>query len=771
MTDSLTEYYARARHALLALSLCAAALGLSVGCAQHVPPPKGAVLMPLKRPPTWLPEPSDQIAAKAAAAALANNQKLLDEQVKKIYKVQDTHKGEDLEVLTQDLAHSTLNDPRAYRKASKNLTSGYGTDPAVQARLDLAVKNDPLALAWRRRLDTWETYWARTFNAVAKTVGQSVLSGFVLAPVQLATTVGHYLASFSNDEKISTSGRQELVLHKEYLARHGNAENAEAVQKRIETNEKRLATTMQKRRLKAAKAATKAQRHRVAIVESKRALAWGHHDDAVEIKESSEESLREQLHILGLSLVAANQEGFKHGDEWDVTLATELLLTSSHGEVLSEETIEVLREQAYSDGPRSGESLYIFAMVQEESGYPDQSWATLKHLALQKQGQTPMARHAHHLINDPWQNPYGAYRSMLSQRTAEKWRWRVLGGYANGTRYPNLPRPVAYTLEGPGIASTVATSPLRMVFGSFSQEPNFQRPAALLAYRYLGLHPKGEHKQEVLHWLFEYEEKRKNYNAALRLADFIPNLSSHTRKKLAEEASAQALAAAQRSKRIDRRIQILRQASKEFPDTESGMLAGKQVRSELVHSSPQKIRMTRDFLKQNPSVSGDSGLGLNPELINGELNDGELHPSGVSMLGGRKIQINMVAHGADEDTPPHKIKKQISQERLAKLASSLEETTHRNQLIDQDDSLEADADRDRFLERARVGLTGKTDHRPSAQSTYVYKSMRERYGLVRGRESILPFDLVFQGNFQDLGLGAFPRWRLPEETPDAFLYK
>ena len=49
--------------------------------------------------------------------------------------------------------------------------------------------------------------------------------------------------------------------------------------------------------------------------------------------------------------------------------------------------------------------------------------------------------------------------------------------------------------------------------------------------------------------------------------------------------------------------------------------------------------------------------------------------------------------------------------------------------------------------------------------------MRERYGLVRGRESILPFDLVFQGNFQDLGLGAFPRWRLPEETPDAFLYK
>jgi hypothetical protein len=49
--------------------------------------------------------------------------------------------------------------------------------------------------------------------------------------------------------------------------------------------------------------------------------------------------------------------------------------------------------------------------------------------------------------------------------------------------------------------------------------------------------------------------------------------------------------------------------------------------------------------------------------------------------------------------------------------------------------------------------------------------MRERYGLVRGRESVLPFDLVVQGSLQDLSLGAFPRWRPPKETPDAFLYR
>jgi hypothetical protein len=42
---------------------------------------------------------------------------------------------------------------------------------------------------------------------------------------------------------------------------------------------------------------------------------------------------------------------------------------------------------------------------------------------------------------------------------------------------------------------------------------------------------------------------------------------------------------------------------------------------------------------------------------------------------------------------------------------------------------------------------------------------------VRGRESILPFDLVFRGDVQGLSLGAFPRWRPPKPTPDAFLYR
>ena len=61
--------------------------------------------------------------------------------------------------------------------------------------------------------------------------------------------------------------------------------------------------------------------------------------------------------------------------------------------------------------------------------------------------------------------------------------------------------------------------------------------------------------------------------------------------------------------------------------------------------------------------------------------------------------------------------------------------------------------------------------RVGAISQYVYRGVRERYGMVRHRESILPFDLVFHGSLSTLSLGAFPRLRKPKETPDAFLYR
>ena len=158
-------------------------------------------------------------------------------------------------------------------------------------------------------------------------------------------------------------------------------------------------------------------------------------------------------------------------------------------------------------------------------------------------------------------------------------------------------------------------------------------------------------------------------------------------------------------------------------------------------------------------------------MLDGDPSNAELHPDGVALLGGQHIELSVVADSGDPDDPPEVVYETLSDEHLARLVSRLEETSFRNSLLDDDDPIEADPNRDLFFERARLGIASQIDLRPGAGSAYAYKGMRERYGMVRSRDSILPFDLVLQGSVTDMSLGAFPRIRAPETTPDAILYK
>ena len=91
----------------------------------------------------------------------------------------------------------------------------------------------------------------------------------------------------------------------------------------------------------------------------------------------------------------------------------------------------------------------------------------------------------------------------------------------------------------------------------------------------------------------------------------------------------------------------------------------------------------------------------------------------------------------------------------------LEEASLHNARTDSDYPIEYDADRDLFFERTRLGLADTDQLSADARSSYAFRGLRERYGLVRKRESILPVELVVQGSFDEMSLGAFPRIRMP----------
>jgi hypothetical protein len=717
----------------------------------------------------WMPDSSDLAAARVAESALAAPSVELGQAFQKLTLecASTSADAGHMLALAADLVNATLDDDIAYRAASKGLLKTYSVDPVLEARLEESIADDPLELANARVLDSYEILWAHTFNSIMQPIGRSLITGMSMAPVALANSAVHYIAGFVGRDPLSLQGRQALALRKSFLREHPEAPESPKIARLVERDSSKLRRTFRNRRMRRANRRLAQGQPRAALMQAERALSQTPDDpDARDLAAQARAAIEGQRVLFARSLDASTAPLPELADPVARDVVELLLLPDTDLVAAGRK----LRER-HGSGPLSGEAKYLIALGLYEQGSEDASWRQLEALAAERPHDETMARHATAVVSNPWQDPYGAFKQRLHRGKRKKAAWRVLDNWAFGPRYSKLPTPVAYLVDSLSVAQTIVAFPVRLLFAPWSGGPNFQRNSAISAYHYLALHPKGEHTREVVVWLYEYERGRGNWVAAVRLADFHPDLDPRERAEVAEQAADQQLLYAVTIPMWDRRNALLRDVAREYPDATAGHQAGEQARIEMKRAAAQRIRMTRDFLKENPRIAGTPGLGLQAFLLDGDLENGELHPLGVTFVGGRTMEFALVDETSDEEKPPITLRRELSEQRLARLVALLDETSMTNTRIDRDELLEADARRDFYFERVRLGLTDEVDSRSAAKSTYVYQSVRERYGMVRGRDSILPFDLVFQGSLGDFSLGAFPRWRYPRDTPDAFMFR
>ena len=753
---------------LLSLGL-AASLG-SLACTTPAQIVEDNILMPLAPMAALQPSDSDLATRDLARAALLSDRAGIERSLTRLREIADTGLEPERNLVRRipmsvDLRNSTLDDPAEYRAACRALerdvaSNGKRNDPRLANRLEDCVGDDHLRLAQRRIWDAYESIWADAYNAVVEPLSRSLLSGGILAPYYIANSAATYLAGINERDAFPLQYRQALVHRERYLAHFPNAEEAPKVARQVESATRKLQRERAKKLVFRSNLALKNGNKRAAQWLADEAVATDPQNKrAAELAERAKLAIEfersERLRSQGVAFDPANLE--------DAVRATGLLLAGSD---LGSQGLSLLQRDQFADV-----GSYVVAAALAERGAEVSSWDRLRDLAGRDPGKSSMARHARALIQDPAQNPYGRFERVKSIQRKNEALWRVFGPFAQGPRYRRLPRPLAWLLDLPLLVNTVLFSPVRLIFAPISETPDFDRPVAITAYHYLDRQPEGEHKDELSSWLFDYESGRENWNAALRMADYLPSVDPEERSKLVEKAAEQQIARASERQRRDKKSSGLRQAAREFPDSEAGHRAGLAARKQWEGATAQSIRMTRSFLIENPQVAGPRALGIRREFVDGESANGELHPRGVSFIGGLYLEFEFLAASGDDKDPPNKVRQKISRERLTRLVAVLDDTARRNYRVDPDSDFAPDPRRELFIERARLGLTEEPDRRATAESTYVFRSARERFGMVRGRESILPFDLVVRGDFSSAGIAAFPRWRKPKETPDAFLYR
>ncbi len=712
---------------------------------------------------------ADYAAAELASAALVSDVEKAERLLRRLRAIDTVlvtsgERPTGLVPVATDLVNATSDSDRAYREATRNLLDDDQLDAALRARLSQIEQDDPLSLANDRIHDARMISFGRAFNALAEPIGKSVLTT-TLAPYRLARSLLSYALQLYVQEPLSLQRRQALAHWKDFVARYPDAPEVDRLQPRIEHADIALNETRYDRMLTAAKRALEIDQTRLALVYADQALRLLPEDAAASaVRDEADRRLQEQRTNRSRSIEGAQELRVAAPEARQLAVA----LLAPAGPIA--EASRDLR-QAEPDGPLADEALFAEALAFGEAGSEQAMWDTLEELAERDFSSSNMARHAKALIQDPETNPNAAFRAARSHDRKTRAKWVLFGHWARGFPERGLPRPVEWAIGLPAIAQTMVSSPIRLIQLPWMDVLPAARLAAVYGRRYLDLRPDGRHAREIRGWLSSHEKKRDNWIAVYRIALQDPEVDPDELADLRERAAEQATEIAAREQRSDLRNAMYRRVAQEYPNTEAGNQAGQAAREELLKATPQRIRISRGFLLENPEFAGPRGLALEPYLLDGDAANGELHEDGLALIGGRSVELKFVGPTGDEDDPPTIVFQQISEERFALMVARLEETSFRNALTDTDDILGADANRDVFFERVRVGLADEIDPRPLASSSYLYRGVRERYGMVRSRESILPFDLVIQGSLADLSLGAFPRIRRPRETPDAFLYR
>lgn len=750
------------------LSLLAAFGAALAACSTPAGEPKQAPLAPLEARVAYLPDASDRAARSLAQAALGTRPSAARAQLAAFettdrLRVATGEPPTGLTAYARHLVDAMNDDPIAYRRATAKLLEDDDIDPALRKQLEMEVADDPLLLADKRISEGRRTRIARDVNALSEALGRSLLS-FVFLPIRVAQAVINVAVAEHLDDPISVQQRQALAHWKEYVEGHPETPEARELIDEIDSLQRRWFDTKRRRSVRAAEQALDHDQSALALLLADRALRYAPGDArATRLRDEAKRRLASEQAQLEHSLAATRAP---LPDTDDPRARALMLAFFDAGDVpaKSEALLAGARAGPLADGAR-----FAYANAIGEAGQESAMWETLASLAGDDPATHLMARHANALVQSPSQNPWEAFKAAEAGDTRKAASFVALGPLQGGARDRDLPRSVEWLLEAPTLMPVLGGIPWRLVQTAIA--PPEAKAPALAASRYLKRYPNGEHAAELRDYLVEHESDEGRWVRAHATASEIPSTPSDELAELAEKAAAQSIEQAGKQKRRDIRFAILQATAERYSDTKSGQRANELLHKEIDEATEQKIRISRGYLVENRNVAGSGGLGLRPELLDGDKHNGELHPLGVTLLGGRVLEIAMLAPSGDEDDEPKTVRQTVSAERLSRVVSLLEETSSRNALLDPLAEQGADARRDFFFERARLGVADTPDTRPTAESTYAFVAMREKYNMVRSRESILPVEIVISGSLPDLGLGAFPRLRTPKQTPDAVLFK
>jgi hypothetical protein len=743
--------------AVLALAACASA---------PAPPAEHGILEHRRPAPPPLPDPAEKLAGRFAALVLAGRPDSAAEVLQSLQEEDRRLRAEGnpptgLVDNSRDLLH-TLAGPAGYQEQTLRLLEEENLDPALRRRLEDFLEHDPLRIADQRVRDDRLRKTAAIFNRLVYPFARFAAAG-ALNPVETGRAALAAVLILHSFPDATPQERQALRAYQEFLERNPDSPEAARVVALVERYGQKWRRQLHGEALDVAERALESGRPDVAhahLARAGRLLPEDHRARDLRARadgESEATKRREALALSSSTLVGIPLSAELRLDLQDLLVAT---LIAPAGEVAAHARAF---EEHHGAGPLSDELMLLVALPRRVPGDEDGFFDAIAEIARLNPKHSNMARHAGWIRANPEQAPYLHYRAALRADRNERLLYVALGSRRKGPVRRDLPRPLEWILDAPGLATTLLFMPVRLLTYPAARK-RFTGAAVIdRGEHYLRRFPIGAHAEEVHRDLEDRYAAREQWSRALEHHRSRQRPDRDTVARYRRRVAEQALEAARLERRWDVRALLYREVFREYADTPEASVARTELQALLRETTPQNIRLSREFLVENPEIWGPGALGLPRTLLDGDERNGELAEEGVTLLGQTYVRVAL------EEREP--IVESLPPEQFARFVALLQEAQYRHLVTDTREQAEVDPQRDLFFERARLGLLSQPDTRPTASSEAQFLSAREKFGFVRRQEPLIPVELVVSGDLEGFGLAAYPRLIAPRESEDTWLYR
>jgi len=588
-------------------------------------------------PPQYFPDEVDRRAREMLIDALTNPGAL--EQHLQFFKAEDTRMQKQRGASTgltedaQDLVNNTIQDRERYLEAQKDAIK-HASSPERKKYLEAIVKNDDLNQADALMRQSSTNFWGGLGNRLLSSVDLvGVASGNYIGAAAETTVNGLYALL---DRDMPIEERRALARDLDYLKRNPEDPRVATIRKQAEALDKKKKAALIRKQLDKAKEA---------FAKNDLDTAGFHLDLAgfIDPQASDGEDLRQRVNKASTAIEAARQKSLSARAERPANAAQQADIRHLL-EVLSlRDSNQIQRVAIDTEKKNLGTPLADAARDAEAVGLELKGWREAAKKAIEQMAKSStnaeVKERAAALLQSPQYNLLTPFQEARSERRVQSAKYVLLG---DDFLRKNLMFAAGAAAAGPGAAVTLGMANALMVTNNLYQvlvqNPVSAQPVIDAGVAYVRNHPNSENASEVYKVLADAYEERGLFDQAIHYHE----LAGSPQEKLTaikEKAAKALLNAATKTSDRSAREYYLTNVIDQNPDTPAAAEATRKL-AEMTKDENQGLRMSKQFLMENPELYGARGLGLKTALFDGKPGNMELADRGVNLIGDNEILVH-----------------------------------------------------------------------------------------------------------------------------------